>query len=89
MQLTRRDMIEAALVGAAAAAGGFWVKESRASSTKYDEVFHDVDRYVKEFMLDMNSPGMTLVLADRDGVQRVATGAPDVFPSDVSARSAS
>jgi len=39
MQLTRRDVLEAALVGAAATAAGFWVKEGHASSSKYQSVF--------------------------------------------------
>jgi CubicO group peptidase (beta-lactamase class C family) len=74
MQLTRRDILEAALVSAAATAGGFWVKESQAStSAKYADAFAELDRFVEQFMRDMNSPGMTLVLADREGVQRVAT----------------
>jgi CubicO group peptidase (beta-lactamase class C family) len=73
MQLTRRDVLEAALVGAAATAAGFWVKEGHASSSKYQSVFAELDRFVEQFMRDMNSPGMTLVLADREGVQRVAT----------------
>ena len=73
MQLTRREVLEAALVGAAATAAGFWVKEGHANSGKYEGVFAGLDRYIEQFMRDMNSPGMTLVLADREGVQRVAT----------------
>jgi CubicO group peptidase (beta-lactamase class C family) len=74
MQLTRRDILQASLFTAAATAGGFWVKEGLAStSTKYNEAFAELDRFVEQFMRDMKSPGMTLVLADRDGVQRVAT----------------
>ena len=73
MQLTRRDVIEAALIGAAATAAGFWVKEGHANSGKYEGVFGELDRFVEQFMRDMNSPGMTLVLADREGVQRIAT----------------
>jgi D-alanyl-D-alanine carboxypeptidase len=73
MQVTRRDVIEAAFIGAAAAASGFWVKEGQANSAKYGDVFAELDRFVEQFMRDMNSPGLTLVLADRDGVQRVAT----------------
>jgi CubicO group peptidase (beta-lactamase class C family) len=73
MQLTRREILEAALVGAAATAGSFWVNESHAStSAKYGDVFAELDRFVEQYMRDMNSPGMTLVLADREGVQRVA-----------------
>jgi len=74
MQLTRREILEAALVGAAVTAGGFWVKEGQAStSTKYADAFAELDKFVEQYMRDMNSPGMTLVLADREGVQRVAT----------------
>ena len=74
MQLTRRDVLQAGLVTATAAAGGFWVNDGNASnSSKYRDVFAELDRFVEQFMRDMNSPGMTLVLADRDGVQRVAT----------------
>jgi len=73
MQLTRREVLEAALAGAAATAAGFWVKEGHASSGKYEAVFAELDRFVEQFMRDMNSPGLTLVLADREGVQRVAT----------------
>ncbi|HEY7640524.1 MAG TPA: serine hydrolase domain-containing protein [Steroidobacteraceae bacterium] len=73
MQMTRRNVLQAALLGAAATAGGFWVKEGLASSSKYGEVFGELDRFVEQFMRAMNSPGMTLVLADREGVQRVTT----------------
>lgn len=73
MQLTRRDVLEAALIGAAATAAGFWVKEGHANSGKYEGVFVELDRFVEQFMRDMNSPGLTLVLADREGVQRIAT----------------
>ena len=74
MQLTRRDVLEAALVGAAASVGGFWINDAHAStSAKYADVFGELDRFIEQFMREMNSPGMTLVLSDRDGVQRVAT----------------
>lgn len=74
MQLTRRDLLEAGLVAATAAAGGFWVNEGNASATsRYRDRFVELDRFVERFMRDMNSPGMTLVLADRAGVQRIAT----------------
>ena len=75
MQLTRRDVLEAGLVAAAATAGAFWVDDGNAATTssRYQSLFPELDRYVEQYMRDMNSPGMTLVLADRDGVQRVAT----------------
>src|SRR5688572_13096967 len=75
MQLTRRDVLEAGLLAAATTAGTFWVDDAAAAPepAKYREVFSELDRYVEQYMRDMNSPGMTLVLADREGVQRVAT----------------
>lgn len=73
MQLSRREVLEAALAGAAATAAGFWVKDGHASSGKYQAVFAELDRFVEQFMRDMNSPGLTLVLADREAVQRVVT----------------
>jgi CubicO group peptidase (beta-lactamase class C family) len=73
MQLTRRDVLQAGLIAATAVAGGFWVKDSSAStSSKYRDVFPELDRFVEQFMRDMNSPGLTMVLADREGVHRVA-----------------
>jgi D-alanyl-D-alanine carboxypeptidase len=74
MQLTRRHILQAGLVTATAAAGSFWVSNAHASdSSRYRDVFAELDRFVEQFMRDMNSPGMTLVLADREGVQRMAT----------------
>ena len=53
----------------------FWVEDASAATdrTPYQHIFPDLDRFAEQFMRDMNSPGMALVLADRDGVQRVAT----------------
>jgi D-alanyl-D-alanine carboxypeptidase len=74
MQLTRRDILQAGLAAATAATGTFWVDDGQASdSSKYRDVFPELDRFVEQFMRDMNSPGLTLVLADREGVHRVAT----------------
>ena len=75
MQLTRRELLEAGLLAAATTAGTFWVDDAAAASepAKYRDMFPELDRYVEQYMRDMNSPGMTLVLADREGVQRVAT----------------
>ncbi|HLY61889.1 MAG TPA: serine hydrolase domain-containing protein [Terriglobia bacterium] len=60
---------------AVSAAGKFVVIESNAQSTasSYAGVFTHLDTFIEQYMRDMNSPGMTLVMADRDGVQRVAT----------------
>jgi CubicO group peptidase (beta-lactamase class C family) len=60
---------------AAAVATQFFVRESRATEekTKYAACFKQLDAFIERYMLEMNAPGMTLVMADRDGVQRVAT----------------
>jgi CubicO group peptidase (beta-lactamase class C family) len=75
MHLTRRHILGAGLVTAAAAASRFWVEEANAtaSTTQYQDIFPELDRFAEQYMRDMNSPGMTLVLADRNGVQRVVT----------------
>ena len=60
---------------AAAVASQFFVLESRAQEkkSKYSKCFQPLDTFVEQYMREMNSPGMTLVLSDRDGVQRIAT----------------
>ena len=60
---------------AAAVATQFFVRESRATEekTKYAACFKQLDAFIERYMLEMNAPVMTLVMADRDGVQRVAT----------------
>ena len=49
-------------VGEAATVGG---------TDRYAGIYSTLDRFVEQFMRDMHSPGMTLVLADRDAVHRV------------------
>ncbi len=60
---------------AVAAASRFYVVESHTRDTtgKYASCFGPLDSFVEQYMRAMNAPGMTLVMADRDGVQRVAT----------------
>jgi len=60
---------------AAVVATQFFVRESRAQEgkSKYADCFKPLDAFIEQYMRAMNSPGMTLVMADRDGVQRVAT----------------
>jgi D-alanyl-D-alanine carboxypeptidase len=60
---------------AAAVASKFFVLESwgQAGKGKYVDCFPLLDTFVEQYMRDMNSPGMTLVLSDRNGVQRIAT----------------
>jgi hypothetical protein len=60
---------------AAAVATQFFVLESRTQEvkSKYADCFKQLDAFIEQYMREMNAPGMTLVMADRDGVQRVAT----------------
>ena len=62
-------------VAAAAVAAQFFTLESAAQEkkSKYAECYAQLDAFVEQYMREMNSPGMTLVLSDRDGVQRIAT----------------
>ncbi|HEY7377729.1 MAG TPA: serine hydrolase domain-containing protein [Steroidobacteraceae bacterium] len=74
MPISRREMLQAGFTGVALAASArFLVAESGAQGapSKYQDTFARLDQFVEQYMRDMNSPGMTLVLADRDGVQRV------------------
>jgi CubicO group peptidase (beta-lactamase class C family) len=81
LSMTRRQFVGKSVQGAAlAAAGKFFAVDSFAAAaggaqagTAYRAVFSDLDKFVEQYMRAMNSPGMTLVLADRDGVQRVST----------------
>ncbi|HEY8715104.1 MAG TPA: serine hydrolase domain-containing protein [Candidatus Acidoferrum sp.] len=77
--LSRRQFVAAGIKGAAvAAASNFMVCDSLAqgaatANSKYTPVFADLDKFVEQYMRAMNSPGLTLVLATREGVQRVTT----------------
>ncbi len=74
--VTRRKFVTlGAQTAALVAASRFFVVEARGQSerSKYAGVFGQLDTFVEQYMRSMNSPGMTLVMADRDGVQRVAT----------------
>ncbi len=77
MNITRRDLLQAGALGASVIGmGAFRVSEAAtaaAGSTRYVDAYAQLDRFVEQYMRDMNSPGMTLVLADRDAVQRVVT----------------
>ncbi len=75
MQMTRRNLIQAGVLGVTAAGlGAFRVREASAADPgPYADVFPALDRFADQFMREMNAPGMTLVLADRDAVRRVVT----------------
>jgi CubicO group peptidase (beta-lactamase class C family) len=55
--------------------GAFRASEAAtaAAGDRYAEDWPALDRFVEQYMRDMNAPGMTLVLADREAVQRVVT----------------
>ncbi len=75
MTITRRHILQAGAAGASLfAMGRFQVSEASeaAGAGSYAGAWPLLDRFVEQYLRDMNSPGMTLVLADRDGVQRVA-----------------
>ncbi len=80
--ISRREFVTSSAKTAAMVAGGrFFITDAAAqprgsqpgTGTAYRAVFSDLDKFVEQYMRAMNSPGMTLVLADRDGVQRVTT----------------
>lgn len=80
VSMTRRQFVGAGVRGAAvAAASKFFVVDSfarangQADGAKYRSVFTELDKFVEQYMRNMNAPGLTFVMADRDGVQRVAT----------------
>src|SRR6266487_865911 len=74
--MTRRQLMNMSVQAvAAAAASRFIVVESYSEPKRstYQRIFEPLDSLIQQYMRDMNSPGMTFVMADRDGVQRVAT----------------
>jgi len=72
---SRRLFLATGATAVAAAAGArFSVAASPEDATgPYAALLAPLDRFVESYMRAMNAPGMTLALADRDGVQRVAT----------------
>jgi CubicO group peptidase (beta-lactamase class C family) len=74
--LSRRQFVTSSIQAAAlATAGRFTVLKSYAqtSSTAYQSLFSTLDRFIEQYMRDMNAPGLTFAMADRNGVQRVAS----------------
>jgi CubicO group peptidase (beta-lactamase class C family) len=73
--MNRRDFLGASAATALAASPKFFVLESLAenSTSTYKSLFKPLDSFVEKYLRAMNAPGLTLVLADRDGVQRVVT----------------
>ena len=76
MNITRRELLQAGALGASVVGmGAFRVSEAAtaAGPNGYADIYPPLDRFVEQYMRDMNSPGMTLVLADREAVQRAVT----------------
>ncbi len=76
-KISRRKLLSlAAQTTIAVGAGKFFVSESAGQSpkadAKYKAVYDALDSFVKRYMREMNSPGMSMVLANRDGVLRAA-----------------
>jgi CubicO group peptidase (beta-lactamase class C family) len=71
--MNRRELLNLGMGAAAtAAAGAFQMRVARAEmQSRYAPAFERLDRYVEQYMRDMNAPGLTLSLADSSGVQRV------------------
>jgi CubicO group peptidase (beta-lactamase class C family) len=74
MNVTRRHILQAGAAGASLVAmSRFQVSEAgeAAGAGAYAGAWPLLDRFVEQYMREMNSPGLALVLADRNGVQRV------------------
>ena len=73
--MNRREFLGASSAAAIAASSTFHSIESLAQSDTgaYQAIHKPLDRFVEQYLRGMNAPGMTLALADRDGVQRVVT----------------
>lgn len=76
MKINRRELLSlGAKATMALTAGRFFVTESRAAEThpatedtKFKNAFITTDGFVEQYMREMNSPGMILVLSDRTGI---------------------
>lgn len=78
-RMNRRMLLRAGIgSGLAAAASGFWTEDVLAHDSairpqKYRTIFRPLDRFIERYMRDMNAPAMIVVLADREGVHRIAS----------------
>lgn len=74
MAITRRGVLGgAAAVSASLGLERFWVAQAAARSSEYAAVNAEIDQFAERYLRETNVPGMTLVLADRAGVQRVVS----------------
>jgi CubicO group peptidase (beta-lactamase class C family) len=72
--MDRRELITGGVaIGMLASSRRGLANDARAASvSRYAPCFDRLDRYVEQYLHDMNAPGLTLCLADADGVQRVS-----------------
>jgi CubicO group peptidase (beta-lactamase class C family) len=77
MTLTRRELLIHGVIGGAAAAATlpFFVTENvfAAEPGKYAAAFKAIDAMVERYVREMDAPGLTLTIADRTGVLRMAS----------------
>lgn len=73
--MNRRDLLNVGgLIAASTALGSFRVSAAQTTApSPYGPAFALLNRFVEEYLADMNAPGLTLALADASGVQRVCT----------------
>ena len=71
MTLSRREFVAAAAAGSVLVAD--WIEAAPAAPGRYAAAFRAIDAMVARYMREMNAPGLTLAIADRDAVLRVAT----------------
>ena len=71
--MNRRELLGLGVNAAAVvSAGSLWMSEVRAAEpSRYEPLFPLLDRFVEQYLRDMNAPGLTLALADANGVQRI------------------
>jgi D-alanyl-D-alanine carboxypeptidase len=72
--MNRRELLSYGVeIAAGVSAGAFLLNEVRAADaqSRYAPAFALLDRFVEQYLRDMNAPGLTLALADASGVQRV------------------
>lgn len=74
MSFSRREvLLHTGLLTAVASVGRLAVADSSTAASPADEkLFARLDEFVQQYMREMHAPGMTLALADRSGVRRVA-----------------
>jgi CubicO group peptidase (beta-lactamase class C family) len=74
--MNRREFLGASATAAVGSSKMFYSLDAltgAGESGVYQSAHKPLDRFVEQYLRAMNAPGMTLVLADRDGLQRVAT----------------